>query len=73
MLTCAIPVIYLNQLMFHDICPLHEEGGVPVHDSCFAWINVVLFLTGLLVNGPYSLITTAVSAELGKNHRIEVV
>lgn len=67
MLTCAIPVIYLNQLMFHDICPLHEEGGVPVHDSCFAWINVVLFLTGLLVNGPYSLITTAVSAELGQH------
>jgi OPA family glycerol-3-phosphate transporter-like MFS transporter 1/2 len=30
------------------------------------WVNVLLLiLAGLLVNGPYALITTAVSAELG--------
>lgn len=67
MLSVAIPVIYLNQQMFSDICPLSEEGGIPIHDSCFVWTNVVLFITGLLVNGPYALITTAVSAELGQH------
>lgn len=36
-----------------------------VYDSCY-WGNVgFLIFTGLVVNGPYSLITTAVSAELG--------
>ncbi len=68
MLSVAIPVIYLNQQMFSNICPLSEAGGIPIHDSCFAWTNAVLFLTGLLVNGPYALITTAVSAELGKSY-----
>ncbi|XP_075988589.1 major facilitator superfamily transporter 16 [Anticarsia gemmatalis] len=34
-------------------------------------INVVLLvLTGVLVNGPYALITTAVSAELGTHHSL---
>ncbi|XP_023339399.1 LOW QUALITY PROTEIN: glucose-6-phosphate exchanger SLC37A2-like [Eurytemora carolleeae] len=39
-------------------------GGVPVHDACFSWNILVLFSTGILVNGPYALITTAVSAEI---------
>lgn len=30
------------------------------------WINIILLvLVGILVNGPYALITTAVSTELG--------
>ena len=34
-------------------------------DTCYIGNIVLLFVVGLLVNGPYSLITTAVSAELG--------
>ncbi|CAG9831094.1 unnamed protein product [Diabrotica balteata] len=32
---------------------------------------IVLVIVGLLVNGPYALITTAVSAELGTHHSLE--
>lgn len=32
---------------------------------------LMLVLVGLLVNGPYALITTAVSAELGTHHSLE--
>lgn len=32
---------------------------------------VLLIIVGLLVNGPYALITTAVSAELGTHHSLE--
>ena len=42
-------------------CQLNEATG-----ECYAG-NVGLLLTvGFLVNGPYALITTAVSAELGR-------
>lgn len=35
-------------------------------------VNMLLLLIlGLLVNGPYALITTAVSAELGTHHSLE--
>lgn len=35
-------------------------------------LNVgLLILVGLLVNGPYALITTAVSAELGTHHSLQ--
>lgn len=35
-------------------------------------INMILLVVvGLLVNGPYALITTAVSAELGTHHSLE--
>lgn len=35
-------------------------------------LNVCLLLVaGLLVNGPYALITTAVSAELGTHHSLQ--
>jgi len=32
---------------------------------------LLLMLCGLLVNGPYALITTAISAELGTHHSLE--
>lgn len=36
------------------------------YGACSSWHNIILqFITGLLVNGPYCLITTAVSADLG--------
>ena len=34
-------------------------------DSCYVGNIILLLMVGLLVNGPYALITTAVSAELG--------
>ena len=36
-----------------------------VHNNCYTGNIGLLMVTGLLVNGPYALITTAVSAELG--------
>jgi OPA family glycerol-3-phosphate transporter-like MFS transporter 1/2 len=65
MLVFAIPMMFLYENLVSDICPISEVHGIPVHDACFSWNILVLFLTGILVNGPYALITTAVSAELG--------
>ena len=60
--------------------PLADEFVVLMHVLCSYWqlyiyylygtycisLNIgLLFLTGALVNGPYALITTAVSAKLG--------
>merc|ERR1711872_258452 len=39
----------------------------PDHDACFNLNIVLTFVMGTLVNGPYALITTAVSAELGQH------
>ena len=44
---------------------MSQVGGVPLQDSCYYHNLLALVVTGLLVNGPYALITTAVSAELG--------
>ncbi|XP_054154974.1 glucose-6-phosphate exchanger SLC37A2-like [Oppia nitens] len=50
MLIWAIPLLFLYQL----------------YGSVSYWHNIILqFITGTFVNGPYALITTAVSAELG--------
>ena len=40
-------------------CPLTEAGG-----PCYAGTVGLLLAVGFLVNGPYALITTAVSADL---------
>lgn len=43
-----------------------------VYGSITMYINIFLmFLSGLLVNGPYSLITTAVAADLGTQSSIK--
>ena len=65
MLVFAIPMMFLYENLVAEICPITEHEGVPIHNACFSWNILVLFLTGILVNGPYALITTAVSAELG--------
>ena len=64
MLVTAIPtlLIYQASLVW---CPLSHVRGLPVINSCYLVNTLLLMLTGLLVNGPYALITTAVSAELG--------
>ncbi|KAK3158665.1 hypothetical protein QOZ80_2AG0140030 [Eleusine coracana subsp. coracana] len=38
----------------------HLFGSVSIH-----WNAILMFITGMFVNGPYALITTAVSADLG--------
>ena len=65
MLFSALPTLYFYQDIVSGVCPLSQENGVPIHNSCFVVNFGLLLLTGLLVNGPYALITTAVSAELG--------
>ena len=49
-----------------DWCPITAVHGAPVHDTCYTANILFTLLTGTLVNGPYALITTAVSAELGQ-------
>ena len=66
MLSKAIPVMFLYERLVTNWCPITAVNGVPVHDACFTSNIFMTLLTGTLVNGPYALITTAVSAELGK-------
>ncbi|KAJ4443312.1 hypothetical protein ANN_04980 [Periplaneta americana] len=46
---------------------LYEDYGT----NGFLTNVVLLILVGFLVNGPYALITTAVSADLGTHHSLE--
>jgi len=71
MLVFAVPFMFLYESLVDGICPIQVLDGVPVHNLCFIWNIVVLFVTGILVNGPYSLITTAVSAELGQHTSLQ--
>lgn len=60
MLIAAIPALFIYYSFGHS-CPL--DNGTK--DGCYYGNIGFLLLGGLLVNGPYALITTAVSAELG--------
>ena len=64
MLVTAIPTLLTYQASL-TWCPLAHVQGLPVINSSYLVNTLLLMLTGLLVNGPYALITTAVSAELG--------
>lgn len=56
MLTLAIPMLLVYQM----------------YGALTFYLNVLLlFLLGILVNGPYALITTSVSAELGQHSSLE--
>ena len=68
MLTIAIPVMYLYEGLASEFCPINQINGIPIHDNCFYWNATLLAIVGILVNGPYALITTAVSAELGMKY-----
>jgi OPA family glycerol-3-phosphate transporter-like MFS transporter 1/2 len=46
---------------------IYEDYGA----DGFATNVVLLIVVGFLVNGPYALITTAVSADLGTHHSLE--
>ncbi|KAJ9589449.1 hypothetical protein L9F63_017352, partial [Diploptera punctata] len=60
--TCASMLILAVPTMF-----LYEDYGTEGRALNILLLNVV----GFLVNGPYALITTAVSAELGTHHSLE--
>jgi len=67
MLIAAIPSMFLYEGL-GKWCPITpDSNGVPIHNSCFTLNIILTLLTGTLVNGPYALITTAVSAELGQH------
>ena len=65
MLLIAIPSMFVYEKTAKKWCRITAHDGIPVHDSCFTWNIILTLVTGTLVNGPYALITTAVSAELG--------
>jgi len=67
MLVMAIPTMLVYESVVADWCPIKSNHGEPVHNACFNWNIFLTLFTGILVNGPYSLITTAVSAELGQH------
>merc|ERR1712113_965419 len=60
MLIAAIPSLFAYHSFGHA-CPLDDDN----HDHCYTGNVGLLILSGFMVNGPYALITTAVSAELG--------
>jgi len=60
MLILAIPSLYGYHAFGHS-CPLDGD----INNGCYKGNIALLIVSGLLVNGPYALITTAVSAELG--------
>ena len=64
MLVAAVPTLltYQASLVWWPLAQVH---GLPVLNFSYFVSTALLILTGLLVNGPYALITTAVSAELG--------
>eukprot|EP00090_Calanus_glacialis_P024538 TRINITY_DN38153_c0_g1_i1.p1 TRINITY_DN38153_c0_g1~~TRINITY_DN38153_c0_g1_i1.p1 ORF type:complete len:546 (+),score=106.84 TRINITY_DN38153_c0_g1_i1:133-1770(+) len=71
MLIAAIPTMFLYQVLQGFWCPMSQIGGLPVLNECYFLNVLVLVITGLLVNGPYALITTAVSAELGTHKSLQ--
>jgi len=67
MIILAIPSMF-SYNYFGQVCrfdPLHPHSG------CYSGHVVLLMVSGLLVNGPYALITTAVSAELGTHKSLK--
>lgn len=55
-LTAATFVFFAIPTLFF----YHTYGSISIY-----WNVILMFITGMLVNGPYALITTAVSADLG--------
>ena len=65
LLFLAIPTLFYYESSLSVMCPLVQHNGVPILNVCFIIHTAFLIIVGILVNGPYALITTAVSAELG--------
>jgi len=71
LLASAVPTLFFYELGLSSTCPLQEVDGIPLKNSCFVLNCLLLMITGMLVNGPYALITTAVSAELGTHKSLK--
>jgi len=71
MLMMAVPCLFIYQALVKDWCPITAEDGAPLKDSCFWWNVAMTMIVGFFVNGPYCLITTAVSAELGQHPSLQ--
>ena len=66
-LILAVPLMLVYETMVRDWCPLAvtSTGDGFIQDSCYGWNIFLLICVGILVSGPYALITSAISAELG--------
>ena len=51
---------------YNQICPLN-----PSTSTCYGGNIFMLIVNGILVNGPYCLITTSVSADLGTHPSLQ--
>jgi OPA family glycerol-3-phosphate transporter-like MFS transporter 1/2 len=60
----AVPCVIMQLLCIPELIFYNKYGG-----TSYAFCIGLSFLTGFLVNGPYSLITTAVSADLA-THKV---
>lgn len=65
MLIAAVPVLF-GYKEFNGDCPLD-----PSSSECYGGNVFLLIVSGILVNGPYALITTAVSADLGTHPSLQ--
>ena len=48
-----------------------DESGALIQDQCFGWHAGILILVGIFAAGPYSLITSAISAVLGTHPKLK--
>ena len=66
-LMLAVPLMLIYETMVRDWCPLSvtSAGDMFIHDSCYGWNIFLLICVGILVSGPYALITPSISAQLG--------
>ena len=62
--------VFLIQLYgykeYNQICPLNPDTS-----TCYGGNIFMLIVNGILVNGPYCLITTSVSADLGTHPSLQ--
>merc|ERR1719400_1063802 len=67
----AIPLMYIFDFLLSDGCPLQVEDGHFLGGQCYSGNVILLMCLGCLIIGPFSLITTAVSAELGQHESLK--
>jgi len=71
MLIPSIPMMYFYNILISETCPLVVTADGFEAGACYTSNVAILLLLGFLINGPFSLITTAVSAELGQHESLK--
>jgi OPA family glycerol-3-phosphate transporter-like MFS transporter 1/2 len=66
-----IPLMYFYNLLISNTCPLVITDYGFESGACYTTNVILLLCLGMLINGPFSLITTAVSAELGQHQSLK--